>query len=230
MQTMDADRRILEILSEKFPTSQSAYTEIINLEAILNLPKGTEHFMSDVHGEYEAFLHILNNCSGVVRERVRATFSGELTHREQDDLCTLIYYPREKLMRLRAEGVPNDDWYYQTLFRLVRLARYLSGFYTRSRVRKAMPEAYAYIIDELLRASSVGETSRHEYHVRIIQSIIEVGAQDDFIESLSTLITRLDRIREIVDIDSPERRLYLQICLHLPDVEQVLKNNSDATT
>ena len=154
MQTMDADRRILEILSEKFPTSQSAYTEIINLEAILNLPKGTEHFMSDVHGEYEAFLHILNNCSGVVRERVRATFSGELTHREQDDLCTLIYYPREKLMRLRAEGVPNDDWYYQTLFRLVRLARYLSGFYTRSRVRKAMPEAYAYIIDELLRASS----------------------------------------------------------------------------
>ena len=202
MQAMDADRRILEILSEKFPTSQAAYTEIINLEAILNLPKGTEHFMSDVHGEYEAFLHILNNCSGVVRERVRATFSGELTHREQDDLCTLIYYPREKLMRLRAEGIPNNDWYYQTLFRLVRLARYLSGFYTRSRVRKAMPEAYAYIIDELLRASSVGETSRHEYHVRIIQSIIEVGAQDDFIESLSTLIKRLavDRLHIVGDI------------------------------
>ncbi|MBE6479776.1 MAG: fructose-1,6-bisphosphatase [Olsenella sp.] len=202
MSTPTPDRRYLELLSEKFPTIQAAYTEVINLKAILNLPKGTEHFMSDIHGEYEAFLHILNNCSGVVRERVRATFAGELTPREQDDLCTLIYYPREKLIRLKGEGVPNPSWYYQTLFRLVRLARYLSGFYTRSKVRKAMPEAYAYIIDELLRASSVGETSRHEYHVRIIESIIEEGAADDFIESLSALIKRLavDRLHIVGDI------------------------------
>lgn len=195
-------RKYLALLSKQFPTAQAAYTEIINLEAILNLPKGTEHFMSDVHGEYEAFLHILNNCSGVVRERVRATFRHELTTEEQDDLCTLIYYPHEKLSRLKQAGTVTDEWYYQTLFRLVRLARYLSGFYTRSKVRKAMPEAYAYIIDELLRASSVGETSRHEYHVRIIESIVEVGAAEDFISSLSALIKRLavDRLHLVGDV------------------------------
>ena len=126
------ERKYLLLLAEKFPTVQAAYTEIINLEAILNLPKGTEHFMSDVHGEYEAFLHILNNCSGVVRERVRATFRHELTTVEQDDLCTLIYYPREKLSRLKKAGVVNGEWYFQTLLRLVRLARYLSGFLSSS--------------------------------------------------------------------------------------------------
>ena len=196
------ERKYLILLSKQFPTAQTAYTEIINLEAILNLPKGTEHFMSDVHGEYEAFLHILNNCSGVVRERVRATFRHELTTVEQDDLCTLIYYPREKLSRLKKAGAVNGEWYFQTLFRLVRLARYLSGFYTRSKVRKAMPESYSYIIDELLRASSVGETSRHEYHVRIIESIVDVGAADDFITTLAALIKRLavDHLHLVGDI------------------------------
>lgn len=196
------NQRFLELLAEHFPTRQSAYTEIINLKAILNLPKGTEHFMSDLHGEYEAFEHILNNCSGVIRERVDATFGDELSASERDDLCTLIYYPREKLARLHAEGIATGQWYYDTLFRIVRLARYLSGFYTRSKVRKAMPVAYAYIIDELLHASGVGEQARHDYHVRIISSIVEEGAADDFIESLSSLVKRLavDHMHIVGDI------------------------------
>ena len=146
--------KYLELLSEKFPTTRSAYTEIINLEAILNLPKGTEHFVSDVHGEYHAFEHILNNCSGVIRERVRSTFEFQLTTEEQADLCTLIYYPNMKLRRLREEGRLTGEWYAINLMRLVRLARHLSGTYTRSKVRKAMPVEYAYIIDELLHTSS----------------------------------------------------------------------------
>lgn len=188
----DAEQlKYLRLLSQSFPTTQSAFTEIINLEAILNLPKGTEHFMSDVHGEYEAFVHILNNCSGVIREQVDRMFTDELGLSQRADLCTLIYYPREKLKRLRRQQVTTPAWYDTTLMQLVRLARWLSGSYTRSKVRRAMPVAYAYIIDELLHASAQGETSRHEYHVRIISSIIDTGSADDFICSLASLIKRL---------------------------------------
>jgi fructose-1,6-bisphosphatase-3 len=183
--------KYLSLLSEQFPTSQTVFTEIINLEAILKLPKATEHFMSDVHGEYEAFTHILNNCSGVIRERVAATFRHELTATEQAELCTLIYYPTEKLARVRAQGLDTNEWYASTLLSLIRLARYLSDSYTRSKVRKAMPVAYAYIIDELLHASAGAGTDRHAYHVSIIDSIIETGSAADFICSLSALIKRL---------------------------------------
>ena len=158
------DRKYLELLSEKFPTVRSAYAEIINLEAILNLPKGTEHFISDVHGEYDAFKHILNNCSGVIRERVAAIFRFELTGGEQADLCTLIYYPAPQAAPPQAaSGVVGAEWYAITLMRLVRLARYLSDSYTRSKVRKAMPPEYAYIIDELLHASPGEGDERQGY-------------------------------------------------------------------
>lgn len=199
---VQADRRYLELLSEKFPTAQQAFTEIINLEAILNLPKATEHFVSDVHGESEAFEHILNNCSGVIRERVRATFSMELTTEEQQELCTLIYYPAAKLRRLHDEGRATEEWYAITLMRLIRLARYLSGSYTRSKVRKAMPVAYAYIIDELLHSSPDEREERQVYHQRIITSIIDTGSADDFIQSLAELIKRLavDRLHIVGDI------------------------------
>jgi fructose-1,6-bisphosphatase-3 len=185
------ERRYLALLSEKFPTCQTVYTEIINLEAILNLPKGTEHFMSDVHGEYGAFDHILNNCSGVIRERVKATFRHELTATEQADLCTLIYYPTERIRRLHELGQDTPEWYSTTLLQLIRLARYLSDSYTRSKVRKAMPVAYSYIIDELLHASAGADTDRHAYHVSIIRSIVDTGSAEDFIESLSALVKRL---------------------------------------
>lgn len=194
-------RKYLTLLSEKFPTIQTVYTEIINLEAILNLPRATEHFMSDVHGEYEAFSHILNNCSGVIRERVGRIFRYELTPEEQADLCTLIYYPREKLVRLRAERGESDQFFAITLMRLMRLARHLSYAYTRSKVRKAMPVAYAYIIDELLHATHDERATRQIYHSRIVDSIIETGSAEDFIVSACTLIKRLavDRLHMVGD-------------------------------
>ena len=196
------DRRYLELLSRQFPTTQAAFTEIINLEAILNLPKGTEHFVSDVHGEYEAFCHILNNCSGVIRERVGRIFRYELTGEEQADLCTLIYYPEQKLRRMHREGTTTDEWYRITLMRLMRLARHLSYSYTRSKVRKAIPAEYSYIIDELLHSSRDEHTTRQVYHRRIIDAIIDTGSAEDFICSVSDLIKRLavDRLHVVGDL------------------------------
>lgn len=196
------ERKYLELLAEKFPTTQSVFTEVINLEAILNLPKGTEHFVSDVHGEYEAFEHILNNCSGVIRERVGQAFAMELTRDEQADLCTLIYYPELKLRRLREQDRLTSEWYAITLTRLVRLARRLSGSYTRSKVRKAMPVAYAYIIDELLHISPDERETRLAYHQRIIDTIVDTGSADDFVCSLAALIKRLavDHLHVVGDV------------------------------
>ena len=197
-----AERKYLELLAEKFPTTQSVFTEVINLEAILNLPKGTEHFVSDVHGEYEAFEHILNNCSGVIRERVGQAFAMELTRDEQADLCTLIYYPELKLRRLREQDRLTSEWYVITLTRLVRQARRLSGSYTRSKVRKAMPVAYAYIIDELLHISPDERETRLAYHQRIIDTIVDTGSADDFVCSLAALIKRLavDHLHVVGDV------------------------------
>ncbi len=188
---MEPDLRYLRLLSKSFPTRQSVYTEIINLEAILNLPCATEHFMSDIHGELEAFTHILNNCSGVIRERVWFFFGDRLTEQEMADLCTLIYYPDEKLTLLRREGKLSTKWYDATLKNLCNLARTLSDCYTRSRVRKLLPEAYGYIIDELLHVSLGPESAHHFYHERIIDSIIATGASDDFIRSITRLIKLL---------------------------------------
>ena len=198
----DEHRRYLRLLSHQFPTTQTVFAEIINLEAILNLPKGTEHFMSDVHGEYLAFDHILNNCSGVVREHVEVTFGDELDDWAKDELCTLIYYPDEKLAQIRSSHMNLPQWYWMTIMRLVRLARLLSGLYTRSKVRKALPPTYAYIIDELLRASGQGERSRHEYHKRIVDTIVETGAGDDFICAFAALIKRLavDHLHLVGDV------------------------------
>ena len=197
-----AERKYLELLAEKFPTTQSVFTEVINLEAILNLPKGTEHFVSDVHGEYEAFEHILNNCSGVIRERVGQAFAMELTRDEQADLCTLIYYPELKLRRLREQDRLTSEWYAITLTRLVRLARRLSGSYTRSKVRKAMPGAYAYIIEDLLHISPDERETRLAYLQRIIDTIVDTGSADDFVCSLAALIKRLavDHLHVVGDV------------------------------
>lgn len=188
---MSNDLRYLRLLSEQFPTRQAVYTEIINLEAILNLPCATEHFMSDIHGELEAFTHILNNCSGVIRERVNALYGTKLSVRERADLCTLIYYPDEKLTMLRRQGALSPSWYDATLKNLCNLARTLSDNYTRSRVRKLMPEAYGYIIDELLHVSLGVNSAHHVYHERIVDSIVSTGASDDFIRSITRLIKRM---------------------------------------
>lgn len=193
-------QRYLDLLAEKYPNSRAVFTEIINLKAILNLPKGTEHFMSDLHGEYEAFNHILNNCSGVVREKVRMV--SHLAPAEQAELCTLIYYPREKLARLRSQKRITPEWYKATLGQLIELAKFLSSKYTRSKVRKAIPQEYSYIIDELLHAQPDEDNNRAVYHAKILDTILETGSADDFICSLAALIKRLavDRLHIVGDI------------------------------
>lgn len=194
--------KYLRLLSEKFPTQQAVFTEIINLQAILNLPKGTEHFMSDLHGEYEAFMHILNNCSGVVREHVDEIFGDELTEQEKADLCTLIYYPHEKLALVHEERLDSPTWYKTMLNELIAVARRLSSRYTRSKVRKAIPHEFAYIIDELLHTHPDENNYRVRYHERILDSILETGSTEDFISSLAELIKRLavDHIHLVGDI------------------------------
>jgi len=196
------DFKYLRLLSRQFPTEQSAFTEIINLSAILNLPKGTEHFMSDVHGEYEAFMHILNNCSGVVREHVDEIFGDTLSFDEKGELCTLIYYPREKIDLVRSQREDSPTWYRTMLDQLIMVARSLSSRYTRSKVRKAIPRDYAYIIDELLHTHPDENNYRVRYHERIIESILETASADDFIESLASLIKRLavDHLHLVGDI------------------------------
>ena len=157
--------RYLKMLSRQYPTLRAAGTEIINLQAILNLPKGCEHFISDVHGEHEAFLHILNSCSGVIRERLDMLFKDSVPRSELDQLATLIIYPEEKLEQLKPEIDDLDEWYRITLYRLIELCRSVSSRYSRSKVRKALPADYAYIIEELLHTHS-DELEHHLHHRR----------------------------------------------------------------
>ncbi|MDY2777793.1 MAG: fructose-1,6-bisphosphatase [Collinsella sp.] len=194
--------KYLSLLSQQFPNQQAAFTEIINLQAILNLPKGTEHFMSDLHGEYEAFMHILNNCSGVVREHVDLTFGDSLDNQRKADLCTLIYYPREKIALVRSARQDSPTWYKTMLDQLITVARKLSSRYTRSKVRKAIPHDYAYIIDELLHTHPDENNYRVRYHERIIDSILETDSTEEFIVSFAELIKRLavDHIHLVGDI------------------------------
>ena len=192
----------LRLLAREFPTARATYSEIINLQAILNLPSATEHFVSDIHGELEAFTHIRNNCSGVIRERVRALFGDELDARTQADLCTLIYYPDEKLDLMRAQGDLLPEWYYEVLIHLINLARTLSDNYTRSHVRKMLPDDYGYIIDELLHISLGEDSAHHIYHEQIVKSVVDTGAAEDFIHSLADLIKRLavDTLHVVGDV------------------------------
>ena len=193
--------RYLNMLSRQYPTVQAASTEIINLQAIMNLPKGTEHFISDVHGEHEAFLHILNSCSGVVRDKLDGLYATTLASSERAQLATLIYYAEEKLEELQEAGLATDEWYRITLFRLVELCRHLSTKYTRSKVRKALPKDYAYMIDELLH-TRYGDADKREYYENIIDTIINIGQAPSVIVAISTVIKRLavDHLHLVGDI------------------------------
>ena len=194
--------KYLKLLKQNYSTSQSVIREIINLSAITNLPKGTEFFLSDIHGEYDAFLHIMNNCSGVIKEKVDLIFENTLSEFDRQELCTLIYYPREKMTILSEHGRIDDDWYSMTLNYLIMLAKLLSSKYTRSKVRKALPEDYAYIIDELLHAQKNEDTNKVSYHKHILQTIIDLDDADEFIIALSALIKRLavDHLHIVGDI------------------------------
>ena len=169
--------RYLQMLSRQYPTVQAASSEIINLQTILNLPKGTEHFISDVHGEYEAFQHILNSASGVVREKVDELFSTSVSKADRDQLATLIYYPAEKLEEIYTSNKAEmDEWYRITLHRLIDVCRVAASKYTRSKVRKAMPKEYAYIIDELINTNYEYHDKR-EYYENIISTIIDIDRE-----------------------------------------------------
>lgn len=225
MNITDDRIKFLRLLSEKYRSRQQVCTEIINLQAILNLPKGTEHFMSDLHGEYEAFSHILNNSAGVIREKVDMLFEEILTPRERSSLCTLIYYPEEKLEKINEEGRNTEEWYRFVLQNLIDLAKMLSSKYTRSKVRKAMPSEYSYILDELLHAQADEDNNQFVYHQKIIDTLLKLGEGDDFIIALSSLIKRLavDHLHIVGDIfdrgERPDAILNMLMQHHSLDIE-----------
>lgn len=201
MERTTPDVKYLKLLSQSFPSIAEASTEIINLQAILNLPKGTEHFLADVHGEHEAFRHVLKNASGNIRRKVNDLFGNTLRESEQRELCTLIYYPDEKLELVKASEPDINDWYHITIHYLVSICRLVSSKYTRSKVRKSLPADFSYIIQELLheRTDDVNKTA---YVNGIIDSIISTGRADDFIIAICNVIQRLsiDQLHILGDI------------------------------
>lgn len=198
---IENDRRVLELLSQTFRNISAASTEIINLEAILNLPKGTEHFVADIHGEHEAFRHILKNASGNIKRKVTEIFGTSLREQEIRELCSLIYYPEQKLEYIRASESDLDDFYNVTLHQLVRVCQTVSSKYTRSKVRKALPKEFAYIIEELLHESP-SDDNKQAYFNRIVETIILTGQADSFIIALCNVIQRLsiDQLHILGDI------------------------------
>ena len=191
----------LRLLSKQYPTVQSAGTEIIRLQAILNLPKGTEHFMSDIHGEHEAFLHILNSGSGEVKEKLEELFGNAMTQRDRNDLATLIYYPQSKIALVADETENLEEWYRLTIHRLVDLCRYVSTKHTRSKVRSYMNPDYRQILDELIHLAEEGGSRKDQYE-NIISTIIQIGQAADVIEAISDVIKSLvvDQLHIVGDI------------------------------
>lgn len=183
-------KRHLKILSKQYTNIEEVSEEIINLQAILNLPKGTELFLSDIHGEYTSFSHILNNGSGIIKNKIEDIFKTQITEKERRLLATLIYYPEEKLTLLKKNMEDIKEWYSITLYRLIEVAREVSSKYTRSKVRKAMPKGFDYIIDELLHLQGCGP-DKETYYKQIIESIIELDRADEFIVAISNLIKRM---------------------------------------
>ena len=193
----------LKLLARQYPNVQSACTEIINLRAIQNLPKGTEHFLSDVHGEFEAFQHILNSASGVVRVKIDELLGSTVPRSDRDQLATLIYYPEEKLEEIERECDDMREWYRITFHRLIDLCCLVSAKYTRSKVRKAMPPEYAYIIDELIHTHyEKNEADKRDYYENIINTIIDLDRASNFLIQLCELIKRLavDHLHLVGDI------------------------------
>ena len=227
---IERDRRILELLAQNFPTISAASTEIINLEAILNLPKGTEHFVADIHGEYEAFRHILKNASGNIKRKVREIFGSTLRDSEIKDLCTLIYYPRPKLEIIKDKEQDISNFYQITLNQLVKVLRSVSSKYTRSKVRKALPKAFSYIIEELLHETP-DDIKKQAYFNRIVETIILTGQADEFIVTMCNVIQRLsiDQLHILGDIfdRGPGAHLIMEMLNDYPNFD-IQWGNHDA--
>lgn len=216
--------RHLKTLSKQYGNIEQVSEEIINLQAILNLPKGTELFLSDIHGEYGSFSHILNNGSGIIKNKIEDIFKNQITEHERSALATLIYYPEEKLTLVKKEINNLDEWYSITLYRLIEVAREVSSKYTRSKVRKAMPKGFDYIIDELLHLQGCGP-DKETYYKQIISSIIELDRADEFIVAISNLIKRMaiDHLHVLGDIfdRGPNAKLVMDTLMkfHSLDIE-----------
>ena len=193
--------QFLKVLNKQYPNISKVSEEIINLQAILNLPKGTELFLSDIHGEYGSFSHILNNGSGIIKSKIETIFKNQITEHERRALATLIYYPEEKLNIVKSQVEDLKEWYSITLYRLTEVAVEVSSKYTRSKVRKAMPKDFDYIMDELLHLQAAGP-DREQYYKQIINSIIELDRADEFIYAISNLIKRMaiDHLHVVGDI------------------------------
>ena len=180
----------MEQLSEMYPTINKAAAEIINLQAIVNLPKGTEHFLSDIHGEYDAFSHVLKNGSGAVRKKIEDVFGRALSDRDKAGLATLIYYPKKKMELIKQTESDMDLWYKVTLYRLIEVCKTVSSKYTRSKVRKALPEDYAYVIEELI-TEKPEVLNKEAYYEAIVNTVVELGQAEQFIVVLCELIQQL---------------------------------------
>ncbi len=216
--------KYLNLLAKQFPTVQSASSEIINLEAILKLPKGTEHFLSDIHGEYEIFSHVLRNGSGVIRQKIEDVFKNTLRKFVKDELATLIYYPEEKLALIEKRENNLEEWYAVTLQRLIEVTRSTASKYTRSKVRKALPADFSYIIEELLHESPTSQ-NKAKYYEGIIETIIRIERATEFIIAICKLIQQLaiDRLHIVGDIFDrgpyPEKVMDKLLEYHAVDVQ-----------
>jgi fructose-1,6-bisphosphatase III len=216
--------KYLNLLAKQFPTVQSASTEIINLEAILKLPKGTEHFLSDIHGEYEIFSHVLRNGSGVIRSKIEEVFKNTLRKFVKNELATLIYYPEEKLALIKKRENNLEEWYAVTLQRLIEVTRATASKYTRSKVRKALPPDFSYIIEELLHESPTSQ-NKARYFEGIIKTIIRIERAREFIIAICKLIQRLaiDRLHVVGDIfdrgPNPEKVMDKLLDYHAVDIQ-----------
>lgn len=201
LEELNQNIQFIKILAKQYPNIQSACTEIINLEAILNLPKGTEHFITDIHGEYEALIHVLNNGSGVIRRKIDDLFDNTIREHEKKRLAMLIYYPEQMVEKIKSEEENLIEWYEIILYRLILVCRQVSSKYTRSKVRKALPKDFAYIIEELLHEQDRW-INKQDYYEGIINTIIKIHKADDFIIAICKLIQRLsvDRLHIVGDI------------------------------
>lgn len=197
----ELELRYIKSLAKQYPTIAAASTEIVNLSSIMNLPKGTEHFLTDIHGEYEQFNHVLKNGSGSVRRKIDEEFGNTLSNKDKKSLATLIYYPNEKLDIVMKEEDNLEDWYKITLYRLVQITKRVSSKYTRSKVRKALPKDFAYVIEELITEKAEVQ-DKEAYYNEIVHTIIRIGRAPEFIVALCELVQRLviDHLHIVGDI------------------------------
>ena len=227
----DFEASLMRILSEKYPTKESIYEKLIYLQSRLYLPKGTEHFMSDLHGEYDLFLHIINSCSGVIREKVDYVFGNLLGDEEIAEFCTLIYYPKEKIAQIKSQRRDTPSWYRINLARLVRLAKFMSYKYPSFKMRDLIPNRYETVILELLNTHPTADEAQKIYYEKLLSSIVEINSGEDFIHAISALIKRLaiHRLHLVGDFfdrgDRPDA--ILNLLMNYPEEVDIQWGNHD---